>query len=221
MSDWTGAGTTSVAGTGTVQSIYDLLQYRRDILVNSDDLIHVVNAAIRSIAKRLYVLGSDLITSQLSVSVVYLTEDEYGVLPSDFWGMKDDPYLDGYTEPLLPLPGQTVALQYQNSGFPLYYKIKGLKIYLYPPAGADYTIKGDYFVRPTLVSGVNSVVPFNELFDDLIAEYVEIYFRGPQNKEVSTIEILGALVKNGVDSIAIRYDRKGPVNFKQCINWRY
>jgi len=217
----TGTGTPSVAGSGTVQSIYDLLQDRRDILVVSDDLIHTVNEAIRAIAKRLYVLGSDIITDHLSVSVVYTVEDKYGVLPSDFWGMKDDPYLSGYYIPLVPLPSQSVALKYTSSGHPLYYKIKVLKMFLYPPAGANYTIKGDYFKKPTLVSSITSAVPFNELFDEVIAEYVEIYFRGPQDKSGTTVEILGLLVKNGVDLIASKYDRKGPVNFAQTIDWTY
>ena len=46
----------------TVQTIYDYIQYRPDIQVTIDDLVHVVDQAVRTIAKRLYVLESDLIT---------------------------------------------------------------------------------------------------------------------------------------------------------------
>ena len=216
-----GTGTPSAAGTGTVQSIYDYLQYRPDIQVNSDDLIHIVNMAIRAIAKRLYVLGSDIITGQLSVAIVVATEDAYGVLPADFWGLKDKPYLSGYTYSLVPLPSQDVALYYPSTGVPIYYKIKGLNIYVIPEASANCTIIGDYFQKPTLVTASTSAIPFNELFDDLICEYIEIYFRGPQKKSGNTIQILDKLIRDGVDLIALKHDRKGPVQFPQAINWDY
>jgi len=51
----------------TVGDIYNLLQYRPDIQVKGDDLIHCVNAAVQSIAKRLYVLRSSLIVEELDV----------------------------------------------------------------------------------------------------------------------------------------------------------
>ena len=53
----------------TVQTIYDYIQYRPDIQVTIDDLVHVVDQAVRTIAKRLYVLESDLITGQMEVKV--------------------------------------------------------------------------------------------------------------------------------------------------------
>jgi len=53
----------------TVQTIFDYIQYRPDIQVTIDDLVHVVDQAVRTIAKRLYVLESDLITGQMEVKV--------------------------------------------------------------------------------------------------------------------------------------------------------
>jgi hypothetical protein len=53
----------------TTQTIYDYIQYRPDIQVTIDDLVHVVDQAVRTIAKRLYVLESDLITGQMEVKV--------------------------------------------------------------------------------------------------------------------------------------------------------
>ena len=278
----------------TVQDLFDVLQYRPDINVNSDDLIHIVNAAIRAVSKRLYVLSSDLITAQMEVDIfseqtytasmafvdsnpdtitdaanqfvveefsvdmpitttqtsnpgpfriatvaagtltlastdsvvaaiagsfIITSDDAYGYLPSDFWGLKNKPYLDGYTTPLVPLPSVDVEMNYQSAGFPLYYKIMGTKIYVIPHAGADYTIKADYYQRPTAVTGVTSTVPFNEIFDDLICDYIEIYFRGPQGKSGNTIQILDKLIRDGVDLVAVKHDRKGPVQFPQTVNW--
>ena len=282
----------------TVANIYNLLQYRPDILVNSDDLIHIVNAAIRAVSKRLYVLDSDLIVGPMEVdvfaeqsytasmavvdsnpdtitdaatqfivekfavgmpitttqasnpgpfriatvavgtltlaatdSVVAATagsftvtsDDAYGFLPSDFWGLraKFEPYLDGKTAPLIPLPSQAVALQYTGAGEPIYYKIVGTRIYVTPHTAADYTIKGDYYQKPTEVTAATSAIPFNELFDDLIADYVEIYFRGPLSKTGNTVQILDKLIKDGVDLVASKYDRKGPTHFPQAVNWGF
>ena len=282
----------------TVANIYNLLQYRPDILVNSDDLIHIVNAAIRAVSKRLYVLDSDLIVGPMEVdvfaeqsytasmavvdsnpdtitdaatqfivekfavgmpitttqasnpgpfrivtvavgtltlaatdSVVAATagsftvtsDDAYGFLPSDFWGLraKFEPYLDGKTAPLIPLPSQAVALQYTGAGEPIYYKIVGTRIYVTPHTAADYTIKGDYYQKPTEVTAATSAIPFNELFDDLIADYVEIYFRGPLSKTGNTVQILDKLIKDGVDLVASKYDRKGATNFPQAVNWGF
>lgn len=282
----------------TVQSVLNLLQYRPDFLVNSDDLIHVVNAAIRAVSKRLYVLDSDLIVGTMEVDVfaeqsytasmvvvdsnpdtitdaanqfvveefaagmpvtttqasnpgpfrlatvaagtltlaatdsvvaaiagsfTITSDDAYGFLPSDFWGLraKFEPYLDGKTAPLLPLPSQSVALQYTGAGDPIYYKIVGTKIYVTPHTATDYTIIGDYYQKPAEVTVVTSAIPFNELFDDLIADYVEIYFRGPLSKSGNMIQILDKLIKDGVDLVASKHDRKGPTNFPQAVNWGF
>lgn len=273
----------------TVQDLYSALQYRRDIQVQADALIPIVNQAIRTIAKRLYFLESDLITDQMSVPIysaqtytaatigftassssvagtltdsaaqfvaegfavgmpittdsttnpgpfriasvtttvitlvatdttvteaagssrIVTSDDAYGFLPSDFWGMKDKPYLDTKTWTLVPLPSQDVDLQYSGPGEPLYYKIRGAKIYMTPHAGDNYTLKGDYFYRPTAVTATTSTVPFNELFDDLIAEYVAMYFRN--NATAVERQILDKELKEGVDLAASKYDRQGPV----------
>lgn len=281
----------------TVQDIYDLLQYRPDIQVNCDDLIPVVNRAIRSISKRLRVLESSLIVDEMTVgvfaavsyeaslaftasssgvagtitdaaeqfvaegfqagmpittdhatnagpfriatvtagtltlaltdtvsdatasSITVTSDDSYGFLPDDFWGLKDKPYLEGRTVPLEPLPAQDVKLKYSGSGYPLYYDIKGTKIFLIPGAGEDVTVKADYYKRPAAASDTSSTVPFNELFDELIAEYVEAGFRGPLNRQESLTMILDKLVRDGVDLIAVKYENRGPAGFPRAVDW--
>ena len=216
----TGTGTPSVAGTGTVQSILEYLQYRRDLQVNGDDLIHVVNMAIRTIAKRLYTHGSDIITGALSVSIVADTEDAYGDLPADFWGLNGKPYLSGHTYPLRPLPSHDVALTYSSTGTPIYYKVKGLKIYVIPETSADCTICGDYFQKPAAVTATTSAVPFNELFDDLICEYAEQYFRGfGSEKGGVSIDILDKMVREQVDLVALKYGNIAPPQFGEGTDW--
>ena len=282
----------------TVSDIYSLLQYRPDLQVGSDDLIHAANAAIRSISRRLYLLGSDLITAQMSVSVfaevsytasmafvdsspdtitdgasqfvaegfeadmpittdhasnagpfridtvavgtltlasadsvtaatassfTITSDDAYGFLPSDFWGLKErfEPYISGLTTPLCPLPSQSVALQYAGTGQPQYYKIQGSRLYVTPHTDTDITIIADYYQKPTAVTGETSTIPFNEMFDELIAEYVEMYFRGPMAKGGNQLAVLDKLIMDGVDVIVTKYDRKGPVVCPMQVNWEY
>ena len=280
----------------TVADIYNLIQYRPDVQVTIDDLIHVVDQAVRTIAKRLYVLESDLITGQMEVevfaeqsytastiafvdsnpdtipdsanqfvaegfvanmpiltdssgnagpfrintaaagtltlvstesvtaaiagaSVTITSDDSFGYLPSDFWGLKNKPYLDGKDYVLTPLPSVDVEIYYTSAGEPRYYKIRGAKIYVTPHTSSDYTIKADYFQKPTAITASTSTLPFNELFDDLIAEYVMKYFRGAKTEGVQAESLLNRMVIENVDLIASKYDRRTPVEFPQGINW--
>ncbi len=270
----------------TVQTIYDLIQYRPDVNIRADDLIHIINEASRMIAKRLYVLGSDIVIGDLSVSAyaedsytastiafveggisadtitdsanqfvaegfvsgmgvksdnasnlgpfkiatvavgtitldaaeevaavsvgtsITLTSDcSIGYLPADFWGLKGKPYIDGKTEPLCPLPGIRTELSYPSAGQPLYYRLLGSKrMKLVPSTSSDITIKGYYFQRPTELTASTDTMPFNELFDDLIAEYLEKFFRGGHAND----EAIRRMLLEGVDAIAALYGNTAP-----------
>jgi len=278
----------------TVQSLYSLVQYRNGITVSLDDLIHIVNNAVRTIAKRLYWLESDLLREEMSVSVwaqvthygtlivfnnanpdtitsatggfltsglaadmpittdstvnggpfrivtaadktltlastdsvtaataatvVITSDDGYGYLPSGFWGFIDQPYIDGKTYPLLPLPNLETKLSYTSAGEPRYYQVKERKIYIIPAAGADYTIKADYFARPTELTATTDTLPFNEMFDDVMAEYVMRYFRGGIEGQAATVDLNRMLVEN-VDLIAGKYGRKAAAGMPEGIPW--
>jgi len=278
----------------TVQSLYDLIQYRRDIDVTKDDLIHVVNNAVRTIAKRLYWLESDLlreemevsvwaevthtgtdivfndadpdtitsatggfvtsgleadmpittssttnpgpfhiataadktltlattdsVTAAIAASVTITSDDGYGYLPDGFWGFIDQPYIDGKTYPLLPLPNLDIKLAYTSPGEPRYYQIKGSKLYVIPDTATDYTIKADYFARPAALTSTTDTIPFDELFDDVIAEYILRYFRNGQEGMSQTIGLNQMLIEN-VDLIATKYGRKAPVRMPRGIPW--
>ncbi len=278
----------------TVADIYSYIQYRPDIQVTIDDLVHVVDQAVRTIAKRLYVLESDLITGQMEVkvfaSVDYtasmafadsnpdtitdaanqfvaegfvadmpittthasnpgpfriatatvgtltlastdsvvaaiassfkITSDaSFGYLPTDFWGLKGKPYIDGKDYTLTPLPSVEVEIAYPSSGEPRHYKIRGTKLYVTPHTSSDYTIKADYFQRPTSITTTAATLPFNELFDDLIAEYAVKYFRGAKTEGMPAEGLLSKMVIENVDLIANRYDRRAPVKFPQAVDW--
>lgn len=279
----------------TVADIYSMLQYRRDIQVIPDDLIHIVNQAVRTIAKRLYWLESDLLREEMSVSIfaevsytasvafvdsdpdtitdalsgfvtegfeanmpittdgtgnagpfrintaaagtltlvstdsvtaagaasVTITSDDgYGYLPTGFWGFIDQPYLDGKTYPLLPLPSQDIKLSYTSPGEPRYYQVKGSRIYVTPDTASDYTIKGDYFARPTELTATTDTLPYYEMFDDAIAEFVMRCFRSGEEGARATVDLTRTLIEQ-VDLVAAKYDRKAPTRMAQETNWDY
>lgn len=280
----------------TVADVYNFIQYRPDIQVTIDDLVHVVNQAVRTIAKRLYVLESDLITGQMEVKIfkeveytsdtiafvdsgpdtitdsdnAFVTEgfvadmpittdstgnagpfrlytvaagtltlvstdavtaalagsdvtitsdDSFGYLPSDFWGLKNKPYLDGKDYVLTPLPSVDIEIAYTSAGEPRHYKIRGTRMYVTPHTSSDYTIKADYFQRPTAITTTTATLPFNEIFDDLIAEYAIKYFRGAKSDGVQAESLLSKMIIENVDLIANRYDRRAPVEFPQAVDW--
>lgn len=135
-------------------------------------------------ANLITLISTDELSDESSGTEFTLTSiDDYGDLPSDFWGLMTEPYLSGYTWPLKPLPSQDVKLPYLlSTGLPKYYEIKGTRLYVTPPTGTDHTVCGDYFAKPTAISAATDTLPWNELLDDVIAEYMKTYFAQARNK---------------------------------------
>lgn len=280
----------------TVQTILDIIQFRTD---NKAALYPLINLAIGIIAKRLFILESDIITASLSQdlwaantltattiafaentpsadsitdsgsafvtsgfeagqqitttsttnpgpfkidvaaagtltlistddvtaegagsSITITSDASFAFLPTDFWGLKDKPYLEDYTWPLEPLPSLNTEIQYQTAGLPLYYKVKGnSKLYVYPPAGADYTVKGDYFQRPTAISADTDTMPFDELFDYVIAEIILRFFKDGAIKNTEGHQLLNAFLTQEVDLIVGKRQRSIPVAMPEGINY--
>jgi hypothetical protein len=272
----------------------DILERVRHCIDPQIDALPVLNEAIRSVAKRLFVLQSSLLQAELSVSVwesvsltaediafvdsdpdtitsvaeafvttgfeagMHITTDEtdnagpfeidtvaagtltlistdsltavsagdeititsdasYGDLPSDFWGLVEYPYLSGESWHLLPLPNQQVKHSYDNAGIPLYYQIKGARIEITPQAGSDYTIVGDYFAKPTAITALTDTMPYYELFDDVIAEYMRTRFLTRQQPGGTSLSSI--FMAEEIDRIAMVRDKKAPYHNKTGINW--
>jgi hypothetical protein len=156
-----------------------------------------------------------LTTVTAGASYIITSDDGYGFLPSDFWGLVDLPYLDGQTSPLLPLPSQNVALQYSSAGFPYYYKIKRNNIHIIPHTSAAYTIKGDYFQKPTILTAMTNTLPFNELFDETIWELIIRLFKGGN---VATDALEGHCNRQ-VDLIVTKREKKAPSRPRIGLNY--
>jgi hypothetical protein len=158
----------------------------------------------------------DAVTDESAGSSVTITSDDsYGFLPSDFWGLWDDrPYLDTKYYSLLPLPNTDVDLQYKSAGVPRYYKVRGNKIYVTPHTSSDYTIKADYFQKPTTLENTTDYLPWDDLFNDVIAEMVKILFKGGP--------IIGAMqgaFNDAIDTVAASRGKRSAIGMGRGITY--
>lgn len=194
----------------------DVLNHVRHSINSETDAFSVLNEAIRAIAKRLYFLKSNILHGELDIDIT--TDDTCGDLPSDFWGLVSYPYFSGYTWRLKPLPSLDVKISFTGAGIPLYYEIKALKMYLTPTSGGDYTILGDYFAKATKITATGDTIPFYELFDDVIASYMEAYFAGAGKGAGGTL-LNPYYLHQEIDLIASMREKKAPFHLSGGINW--
>ena len=168
-------------------------------------------------ANLLTLISADELTAKAAGTEYTLTSnDDYGDLPADFWGLEGHPYLDGRPDRLYALPSLNARLQYTSAGLPIYYEIKGRRICVTPATSADYTIKGKYFARPTAITAASDTLPFDEIFDDIFAEYMRIYFlqAGSKGKMVPS-----AALRNDVLDLACRYGMQAPTLLSNEMRW--
>lgn len=134
-------------------------------------LFEHTNRAVQTIARRLYFHKSDLIMSDMSVTIAAAAQ--YGALPSDFIGLIDRPYISGYLNPLEPLPGIQERIIYTGqAGVPLWYEVLGSNIYIYPYVTAGCTLNGRYASRPIPINDMDSIMPFYNFCNEIITEYI-------------------------------------------------
>jgi hypothetical protein len=162
--------------------------------------------------------ASDVLTTVAAgVAKTITMLNEYVALPSDFWGLCDGPgddiYVEDYRRILKPLPNRAVAMQFRTAGMPLYYDILNSKMYVYPASPSAITIQGMYFQKPTAVTTDASTMPFNEIFDDIIAESVVAAYKG------EPLKVLQGMVYDAVDAVVRQYDKKAPTEPSAAIDW--
>jgi hypothetical protein len=148
----------------------------------------------------------EVTTEAAGTSTTITSDDAYGLLPADFWGLWGKPYLDGKTEPLIPLPSTDYELQFTGAGTPVYYKIRGSKFYVTPHTGTDYTIVADYFQKPTEITNTTDYLPWDDLFNDVIYELVLNLFK---KSGIMVPEML-AVFNSAIDVVAVRTGKKSP-----------
>lgn len=161
-------------------------------------------------AGTLTVATGSLTAAGAGSTVTITSDDAFGDLPSDFGGLISEPYLDGKTYPLLPLPSQDVALSYTSAATPIYYQVKGSKIYVTPHTASDYTIKADYFAVPAMVTAATDTLPYFDLFGDAMAEAVMRTYRSGEQVIGVDSQWWKLFCRENVDSVARKYGKRGP-----------
>lgn len=133
-----------------------------------------IDDLVQYISQRLYIMDSDLIEASFSLS--YAQDIDTAALPTDFQGLTQEPWLNGQTVPLSPLPDKSYEHRYSGSGEPRHYKVRQTNLILYPPTSEATTVKGFYNQKPTEITKLTDTIPWNGLFDGMIREaLVETY----------------------------------------------
>lgn len=135
------------------------------------DFLQALNAALRSIGKRLASRRSDL--SKSLVTLDYFAGDESIALSAVILGFSENPVanLGTGTVTLTPLEsGERDSLM--RSGEPRRFELLGSSLCLYPYPTADGTVTGMAFCLPQTVTVLNKTLPWHGLFDDLLRQAV-------------------------------------------------
>jgi hypothetical protein len=156
----------------------------------------------------------DSVTDEAAGTAITITSDDsYGFLPDDFWGLWDEPYflppnafqlLEDFN--LSPVPSTTVEISYISPATPHYYKIRGNLIYLTPHVNRDIVVKADYFQKPTTLTSISDELPWNDIYNDVIYEICINLFK----KSGVIIKEVQALMNTAIDLVAMKRGRKAP-----------
>ena len=229
-----------------------------------NDLYWAINHAVRTIAKRLFILQSDIIKTEFTLTFdIEESSQDIASSYAGFWGLAGKPWVNGKSKPLSPVndnstileykpwvhdknqgalsystndfidagqdfsdytdgnyiyklvvtnddatinwgyiggnDGETTANIYQDReyetagwlgtdpsaktpssyeiqtqvvGEPKYFELKNTTLHIYPCYYEEVIVYGDCFIKPTELSATTETIPFDELFDDVIEEYV-------------------------------------------------
>lgn len=135
------------------------------------DFLQALNAALRSIGKRLASRRSDL--SKSLVTLDYFAGDEAIALSAVILGFSENPVanLGTGTVTLTPLAAEERE-SLTRLGEPRRFELLGASLCLYPYPATDGTVTGMAFCLPQTVTVLNKMLPWHGLFDDLLREVV-------------------------------------------------
>jgi len=161
---------------------------------------------------------SSQVSDQVAGSSYTLISDAgYAFLPDDFWGLIERPYISGLQWELKPLPSQNEGLYYASAGQSTYYKLKGEKMLrVYPPTATDIVLCGDYFKKPPTMTTMEDIIPYDELLDDAIEEYlIRVLGEGSAQSAAD----LASFIEYAVARIVSKRPKAAPKKMPEGINW--
>jgi hypothetical protein len=209
----------------TAATITTLIEPRTEIESTDDNyskLLSVLDLAVKIIAKRLYHHKSHLVKELESIALE--TDDSSGTLPTGFWGLWPGtyPWIDGKKWCLRPLPDTRTRLLYTSSGEPRYYEILKTTIDVIPATSSDITLKMYCFIKPDTISASTSTIPWDELFDDALAEYLIRYYQEWWEEEAPTPQDLLNLKEflfHAVDQVIAHRDQRVNDQIQDEMDW--
>lgn len=179
--------------------------------ITTDDTDNPGPYRISTVAVGTITVPTGSLTAALAGSSVTLSGRKgYGSLPADFGGLISQPYLSGRLEPLIPVPDIQTKMLLTGPGLPIYYELKGSKIYTYPPPSSDYTIIADYQAVPATLTLSTDTMPFNGLFDDAIAEAIMRTYRSGEQVIGQDSRWWDMFCRDHVDVIARKFGKASP-----------
>lgn len=194
----------------TALQLFDKILLRMRCKPPEHDYLTVVDMVLRAIDRRLLELGSDLIKTERSEALA--ADANEITLPTGMLAIANNPkilYNSGNScRELTPLPESKRFCYYTDTGTPEHYEIRGTKLRVYPTADADATLKFETFDRQT-VDSMNSTIPYNGLFDDVIIELLVRYGVDPAIASVDPA--LDLMVRKGIDQVL---GRRSPKNIR-------
>lgn len=116
----------------------------------------------------------------------------------------------------------TYEVQSQTTGDPRYYELIGTRLYIYPVRSTEITLHGDYFYKPVELTDVTDTIPYSELFDDAIEEFlVKVVRSGKTGIDTKINQALfQSFLWDAVDRIvALRSEEAPKENVEGFIDW--
>lgn len=155
----------------TVLAMWEKLLPRLDLQQNSVDFLTSCSSVIDIITNYLWLRKSDLLRSTYTVNVY--TGNNSFCLPDGFIAVETEPVITvtstSQKVKLVNLPEEK-RHTFTETGIPEFYELIGNQIYLYPSVSEDITCSVDLFVKPDTLTSFDSLLPFNGVFDSIIAD---------------------------------------------------
>lgn len=194
----------------TVAELLQVVMPRLSSAPQSIAFIDAVQTLQDMIARRLWTRRSDLLKTAWT-SAEIAAGAETVMLPSGFLGLVEQPYIDGQTAILTPLPENT-RQYFTETGTPRHYELVGRSMSLFPPPAEAIVLKGVYFGAPQAITDMSDELPFDGLFDSVFQDAIpHVASRGIF---IGSDKAFAITVNNYVDSVLCLRGSRRP-------QWRY
>jgi hypothetical protein len=183
----------------TVQDLLDQILPRIQGDTGGASIYDALNATITIINNRLWAKKSDLarkgfeVTMTLNVATV--------TMPADFLGLAEQPYVDGTSSTLSPLPTGSRA-SFTQTGTPAYFELEDKTLTLFPTPEKTGKVKGKYFYSQAAFDELTDVIPYGNVFNEIIKDTVlqvlnvGMAITADKNFQLSLIQSVDELIGN-------------------------